>query len=168
MHHLRSLSPDDLPQVVAVYRDAVITQAAAFYAPQQIRAWSEHAACDRGVQEALERGYGLASCSVRSPGIIEAFALLDPLDRLALLYCRGRSCRQGHASGLLEAVETVARHQGCRQLRTEASQLSRPLLQRRGWSVTQAETVIFAGERFRRWQMIKPLVGENGPHGSHG
>jgi len=88
MHHLRSLSPDDLPQVVAVYRDAVITQAAAFYAPQQIRAWSEHAACDRGVREALERGYGLASCSVRSPGIIEAFALLDPLDRLALLYCR--------------------------------------------------------------------------------
>jgi len=163
MHHLRSLSPDDLPQVVAVYRDAVITQATAFYAPQQIRAWSEHAARDRGVQEALERGYGLASCSASNPGIIEAFALLDPVDRLALLYCRGRSSRQGRAGTILSALEQHAWSQGVARLRTEASQLSRPLLERRGWQVDAEETVLFAGTWFQRWRMVKALATPGQP-----
>jgi hypothetical protein len=43
-------------------------------------------------------------------------------------------------------------------LRTEASQLSRPLLERRGWRIEAEEEVLFAGVSFRRWRMIKALA----------
>jgi putative acetyltransferase len=157
MATLRRLQACDLDQVVEVYRDAVISQGRGLYTNRQIEAWSEHAAHHRGVREALQRGYGMASCADHDGGIIEAFGLLDPIDRLSLLYCRGRSCRQGRASALLQVLENRALHCGCRRLRTEASQLSRPLLERVGWRIEAEEEVIFAGVGFRRWRMIKNL-----------
>ena len=88
----------------------------------------------------------------------EAFALLDPSDRLSLLYCRGRSCRQGRARALLGAVEAAAAANGVQRLRTEASQFSRPLLERQGWLVEAAEEVCLAGVAFERWRMTKSLA----------
>ena len=100
----------------------------------------------------------MVSCANDDDTIIEAFALLDPTDRLALLYCRGRASRQGRAGALLEALEQHARIQGVSRLRTEASQLSRPLLERRGWVVDAEETVILGGVSFLRWRMGKDLL----------
>lgn len=162
MASLRKLHPDDLDQVAAVYRDAVISQAEGLYSPAQIAAWSNHAHTSNAVRDALSRGYGLASCAENDPTQIEAFGLLDPIQRLSLLYCRGRSCRQGRSSTILRALEHHAWHQGCRQWHTEASQLSKPLLLRLGWRIDAEEMVMFAGEAFPRWRMIKPLIQ---PHG---
>jgi hypothetical protein len=36
--------------------------------------------------------------------------------------------------------------------------LSKPLLYRLGWQIDAEETVMFAGEAFLRWRMIKPLI----------
>jgi len=51
------------------------------------------------------------------------------------------------------------------RLRTEASQLSRPLLERRGWRVEAEETVLFAGAWFQRWRMIRELPARQGSSG---
>jgi putative acetyltransferase len=177
---LRPLEPGDREALIAVYRDAVLSQTPCLYSPEQVRAWAGHAEAgvDAGGMAAalagLERGYGLASLGAAgSTGVsapastpattraIEAFGLLDPPQgercRLALLYCRGRSSRQGRASAILAGLELWARQRGCRQLHTEASQLSRPLLERRGWRVEREERLVFAGEPFVRWRMIKDL-----------
>jgi GNAT superfamily N-acetyltransferase len=155
---LRRLEPADLNQVTAVYRDAVISQAQGLYSEVQITAWANHSSTDEGVRRSICRGHGLVSCSSDDFQRIEAFALLEPVDRLALLYCRGRACRQGRATALVTALEDHARGEGCRQLRTEASQVSRPLLERLGWQIEAEEEVIFAGEAFRRWRMIRALI----------
>jgi GNAT superfamily N-acetyltransferase len=160
---LRCLDPGDFEQVVKVYQDAVISQAPGFYSPVQIRAWAMNASGGDGVHNALRLGFGLASCRAGDPATIEAFALLHPADRLALLYCRGRASRQGRATALLAAMERHARGTGCERLRTEASQLSRPLLERQGWWVEAEEEVILMGERFRRWRMIKDLWSTSPP-----
>ncbi|MGL6134610.1 MAG: GNAT family N-acetyltransferase, partial [Prochlorococcaceae cyanobacterium] len=80
---------------------------------------------------------------------------------------RGGACRPGRAGAILRALEERARRQSLRQLRTEASQLSRPLLERRGWLVEAEETVLFGGAWFQRWRMIKPLspLQPSDPHG---
>jgi GNAT superfamily N-acetyltransferase len=157
--HLRPLVPADGDQVAEVYRDAVLSQAESLYSPEQVRAWAAHGAADHGpFREPLLRGFGLVSCGGAGGGEVEAFGLLDPPDRLALLYCRGRSARQGRATTLLGALEAHARSQGCRRLRTEASQLSRPLLERKGWQVEAEETAFYAGVAFQRWRMIKELT----------
>lgn len=155
---LRLLVAADLPELVDLYRDAVLSQTPGYYNDRQIQAWAHHAGREAGLAEALARGVGLASCAAPPQRTIEAFALLDPIDRLSLLYCRGRSSRQGRATALLAALERIAQERGCQRLRTEASQLSRPLLERLGWWMEAEEEVVFAGERFRRWRMIRDLV----------
>jgi putative acetyltransferase len=159
MTPLRPLTSADLDQVLSVYEDAVRSQAGHLYSARQIEAWAGHARGGPELRAALQRGWGLVSCSERDAAVVEAFALLDPIDRLSLLYCRGRSCRQGRATALLQAAEAEARRRGCRRLRTEASQLSRPLLLRHHWQVEAEETVLYAGVPFVRWRMIKSLVG---------
>ncbi|MEX0588319.1 MAG: GNAT family N-acetyltransferase [Cyanobium sp.] len=157
MESLRVLQPGDLDQAAEVYRDAVISQSQGLYSPGQIEAWSNHAHNSNALAEALSRGHGLASCAENDSNRIEAFGVLDPIYRLSLLYCRGNSSRQGRSSAILRALEHHAWQQGCRHLHTEASQLSKPLLLRLGWQIEAEETVIFAGETFQRWRMIKNL-----------
>jgi putative acetyltransferase len=154
---VRPLQPADWPQVLEVYADAVRTVAAPHYRPEQIQAWAAHPFHSTSVEEALTRGEGLVGTSSEQPTSVEAFGLLDPSDRLALLYCRGRSSRQGFATVLVRALEARARAAGTPRLRTEASRLSRPLLERLGWRVDGQEAILFAGQPFVRWRMSTTL-----------
>lgn len=154
---LRPLSIDDRSQLIEVYRDAVLRQAPALYSPDQVRAWADQAG-HTDLDGQLQTGTGLASCSADG-ATIEAFALLHPHDRLSLLYCRGRSNRQGRASALLEELERRSWQLGIGRLRTEASHLSRPLLERRGWRVEEREDLLIAGVAFSRFRMAKDLTG---------
>ncbi|MEB3320742.1 MAG: GNAT family N-acetyltransferase [Cyanobium sp.] len=167
---LRPLVPADLAEIREVYGDAVRSQTPTLYTPAQVLAWADHAAEADVLAIPLQQGYGLASTTAgpaetNQPGRIEAFGILHPLDRLSLLYCRGRAGRQGRASAILVALERHAQQRGILRLRTEASQLSRPLLERRGWQVEAEETVLFAGVWFQRWRMIRvlpPISGRSG------
>ena len=86
-----------------------------------------------------------------------AFAIRHPEDRLSLLYCRGCASRRGHGSALLNQIEADALASGVQQLRTEASQFSRPLLESRGWVVEAPETILIGGVPFERYRMVKLL-----------
>ena len=155
MAPIRALTPADHSELVAIYGDAVSSQAPALYGDRQVRAWLSQLDGKGSLAAALNQGSGLVSCS--ESGEIEAFAVMEPADRLSLLYCRGRSVRQGHASRLLNRLEALASSQGLAQLRTEASQLSRPLLLRRGWRVAWVEALLIDGTLFRRYRMTKSL-----------
>lgn len=63
----------------------------------------------------------------------------------------------GHGSALLNQIEADALASGVQQLRTEASQFSRPLLKRRGWEVEAPETILIGGVPFERYRMVKLL-----------
>ena len=155
MAPIRALTPADHSELVAIYGDAVSSQAPALYGDRQVRAWLSQLGGNGSLAAALSQGSGLVSCA--ESGEIEAFAVMEPADRLSLLYCRGRSVRQGHATGLLNRLEALATSQGLAQLRTEASQLSRPLLLRRGWRVAWVEALLIDGTLFRRYRMGKSL-----------
>ena len=88
---------------------------------------------------------------------IVAFAVRYPADRLALIYCRGRSSRQGYATTLLAKLESEARQEGENRLITEASLFSYPLLLRCGWTVLANEIVQIGGISFDRYRMEKRL-----------
>lgn len=155
---VRSLQRADWPQVLEAYADAVQTLALPYYRPEQIHAWAHHPLNNPSFDATLERGFGLVGTTSDRPASVEAFALLDPADRLALLYCRGRSSRKGLATRLVQSLEQQARRLGQTRLRTEASQLSRPLLERLGWVVDGEEEILFAGVPFVRWRMSRSLI----------
>ncbi len=88
---------------------------------------------------------------------IEAFALKYPHNRLALLYCRGRSSRQGHATALLHQIEEDTLKYRPINLKTEASLCSYQLLLRHGWKIISPEEIQIGGVHFSRYLMEKNL-----------
>ena len=148
---LRLILPADEILLREIYADAIESQAPQLYSDQQVKSWAALAWLPGVLDQTLKEGSGWIS------GEDAAFALRYPLDRLALLYCRGRAARQGHGKALLERLEADAIADGVRSLRTEASQFSRPLFERCGWRVVAPEIITIAGVPFERYRMHKAL-----------
>ena len=148
---MRPIQPTDSPLLREIYVDAIKTQAAQAYTPEQIRAWSNLAWLPGLWDRILEEGQGWIS------GIDDGFAIRYPSNRLSMLYVRGRSSRHGHGRALLQAIERDAQRLGIQRLLTEASLLSRRMLEQRGWTVIAPEPFMIAGVHFVRFQMEKIL-----------
>ena len=148
---LRPIGLADAPLLREIYADAVESQAPGLYSDAQVRAWAALAWLPGVLDRTLAEGSGWIS------GDDAAFAIRHPQERLSLLYCRGSAARKGHGSALLARIELEAQADGVQRLRTEASQLSRPLLERRGWRVVAPETISIGGVLFERYRMDKPL-----------
>ena len=162
MKRLRELQSSDHAELLEVYRLAVESCSGQLYTSQQRLAWALQAGDAANslpphpqLLACLQRGRGLVSC--QQDGQIAAFAIRDPADRLALLYCRPCDQGRGHGSALLEAVEQEARQQGLQRLTTEASLISQPLLERRGWQRSWREELMINGSLFHRYRLHKPL-----------
>ena len=108
-----------------VYADAIRTCDKSLYSQEQIEAWSALAYLPGILDKPLKQGVGWGSCVNQT---VEAFALKYPHNRLALLYCRGRSSRQGHATALLHQIEEDTLKDRPINLKTEASLCSYQLL----------------------------------------
>ncbi len=137
-----------------VYEDAIRCCANSTYSQEQINAWSALAYLPGVLDKPLLYGCGWVSCVEDK---IEAFALKYPQDRLALLYCRGRSSRQGHATALLQKIEEDSRKERLVKLKTEASLCSYQLLLRHGWLIIANEKIQIGGVHFSRYLMEKKL-----------
>ena len=137
-----------------IYADAIETQAQFLYSPEQIRAWSSLAWLPGVLDRPLKEGKGWVSIRKNE---IEAFALRYPLNRLALIYCRGRSARSGQGTALLDCLEAEALKEGQQFLLTEASLMSYKLLLRRNWEILSPQIINIAGVTFQRFLMKKEL-----------
>ena len=153
-YQLQPLRSSDWNAVREVYADAIESQGDAFYTKEQIQAWVALAYLPGVLDIPLAEGRGWITLENQ---YVVAFALRYPMDRLALLYCRGRFVRRGYASLLLNHVEQEAREEGHTRLVTEASFFSRPLLLRRGWKLIDSEKIEIGGIRFKRFLMEKSL-----------
>ena len=148
---LRPIVPEDHDLLREIYADAIRSLAPGLYSEEQVRAWEALAWLPGILEPSFREGTGWIS------GGDSAFAIRHPSDRLSLLYCRGRAARQGHGSKLLNRIEVDAEVDGVERLRTEASQISRPLLERHGWRLIAPERITIAGVPFERYQMEKLL-----------
>tara|TARA_B100000029_G_C17552622_1_gene950635 strand:+ start:98 stop:589 length:492 start_codon:yes stop_codon:yes gene_type:complete len=153
-YQLQQLRSSDLSSVREVYLDAIQSQGEPLYTQEQIQAWTALACLPGVLDRPLLEGRGWISLENQ---LVVAFAVRYPLDRLALLYCRGRFSRRGHASLLLDQVEQEAFAEGQKRLVTEASLLSHPFLLRRGWECITSEKIEIGGISFERYIMEKLL-----------
>ena len=152
--YLRPCEASDEMALREVYEDAIRTCDKSLYGKEQIEAWSGLAYLPGVLDKPLKQGVGWVSCVDKS---IEAFALKYPRDRLALLYCRGRSSRQGHATALLNRIEKDSAKYKPITLKTEASLCSYQLLLRHGWIMIAPEEIQIGGVNFSRYLMEKTL-----------
>ena len=148
---LRPIVPEDQALLREIYADAIQSQAPLLYSDEQVRAWAALAWLPGVLDASFRDGSGWLTTDA------SAFAIRHPEDRLSLLYCRGCGSRRGHGRALVEQIEADALESGVRQLRTEASQFSRPLLERLGWCVEAPEMILIGGVPFERYRMLKLL-----------
>ncbi len=153
-HQLRPFRISDENVIREIYAEAIEGQCVGFYTSDQIRAWASLAWLPGVIDGSLRAGKGWVSCE---NNFIAAFAIRNPLNRLALLYCRSRLARRGHATALLNRVEKEAKAEGINKLVTEASLLSSSLLTRQGWLLKKTEGIEIGGIDFQRFLMEKYL-----------
>jgi putative acetyltransferase len=144
----------DTPAIADLYRDSVRVLGPQRYTPGQIEAWSTYANDVDGLQTTLGFGHTLVS---EEDGRIAAFGELLPWDNVALLYCAPQFARRGHATAIYEKLEAVARRRGVTRLTTTASHLSKPLFEKKGFTLTEVELSHFGGAEFERFKMEKRL-----------
>lgn len=159
MNSLRPLRPTDRDAVLQVYRQAVASCEPLLYTVAQRQAWAQQADSRQpsaALLHSLNNGLGLVIGDSETP--VLAFAVREPADRLALLYCRPSHQRQGLGQQLLQAQQEQAQREGLRQLRTEASLISRPLFCRNGWQLQWREELLINGVHFQRFRLAKALA----------
>ncbi len=152
--YLRPCESSDEIALREVYEDAIRNCNNSSYSQEQIEAWTALAYLPGILDKPLKGGVGWVSCVNET---IEAFALRYPQNRLALLYCRGRSSRQGHATALLHQIEADARKERRINLKTEASLCSYKLLLKHGWKIITPEEIQIGGVNFSRYLMEKTM-----------
>ena len=152
--YLRPCEGSDEMDLREVYEDAIRSCGKSLYSQEQIEAWIALAYLPGILDKPLKEGVGWVSCVNKT---IEAFALRYPSNRLALLYCRGRSSREGHATNLLHQIEADALKEKPINLKTEASLCSYKLLLNHGWKIIAPEEIQIGGINFSRYLMEKTL-----------
>ena len=155
---IRPYTPDDLPALADLYRDAVEGLGTTEYRPEQIVVWAAFADEHAAFRERLSEGFALVA---EVDGVPAAFCHLHPVDHISLLYTATRFARQGLATAVYRGVEAYARDHGQTRLNTDASKISRPFFAREGFEVVRVEQVDRLGVTFERYRMEKVLHGSS-------
>ena len=152
--NLRQITIKDQLELKKVYFDSIQSLDEKIYSQEQKRAWSGQAWNNPNFDKSINKGKGWL---LSKKGIIIAFAIRYPSDRIALLYCKGKFQRKGCGSKLLHKLEDDAKKEGLNSLSTEASLISYELFLKNEWKVIRKEKVIINNILFERYKMTKTI-----------
>ena len=150
--YLRQISIKDQLELKKVYFDSIQSLDEKIYSREQKRAWSSQAWDNPNFDKSITKGKGWL---LSKKGIIIAFAIRYPSDRIALFYCKGKFQREGCGSKLLYKLEDEAKKEGLDSLYTEASLISYELFLKNKWEIIRKEKVIINNIFFERYKMTK-------------
>jgi len=150
--NLRQITIKDQLELKKVYFDSIQSLDEKIYSQDQKRAWSSQAWNNPNFDKSITKGKGWL---LSKNGIIIAFAIRYPSDRIALFYCKGKSQRKGYGSKLLHKLENEAKKEGLNSIYTEASLISYELFLKNEWEIIRKEKVIINNIFFERYKMTK-------------
>ena len=150
--NLRQITIKDQHELKKVYFDSIQSLDEKIYNKEQKRSWSSQAWENPNFDKSITKGKGWL---LSKRGIIIAFAIRYPTNRIALFYCKGKFQRKGYGSKLLKKLEDEAKKEGLNSLSTEASLISYKLFLKNEWKIIRKEKVIINNIFFERYKMIK-------------
>ena len=145
----------DTKALAEIYRDAVLGLGSQGYTREQTQVWARYPDDLEAFRRQLS--LGLTLCAVVDD-VPVAFGQLNPVNHIALLYCRPAHARRGLASRILQELEGAARSQQVGLLGVEASGVARPFFLKHGYHVVAEERPMRDGVAFLRFRMEKPLA----------
>ena len=150
--NLRQITTKDQLELKKVYFDSIQSLDENIYSQEQKRAWSSQAWNNLNFDKSITKGKGWL---LSEKGIIVAFAIRYPKNRISLFYCIGKFQRQGCGTKLLHKLEEEAKKEGIDSLSTEASLISYKLFLKNNWKIIRKEIVTINNIFFERYKMIK-------------
>lgn len=156
---IREGTRPDIPELVAVFTQAVRHLAAAHYTESQRLAWAPESPDLAAWEQRLRH---VSTWIAEIDGRVAGFVGFESDGHIDLLHTAPGSERQGIASRLLHRAERVLTELGVARFYTEASLVARPVFERAGYEVEAEEIVELRGQSFRRFRMSK---GKRAPAG---
>ena len=150
--NLRQITIKDQLELKKVYFDSIQSLDKKIYSQEQKRAWCAQSWDNPNFDNSITKGKGWL---LSEKGIIIAFAIRYPNNRIALFYCKGKFQRKGFGSKLLQKLEDEAKNERLNSLSTEASLISYKLFLKKGWEIIRKEKVTINNIFFERYKMIK-------------
>ena len=150
--NLRQITTKDQLELKKVYFDAIQSLDEKIYGTEQKRAWSSQAWDNPNFDKSITKGKGWL---LSEKGIIIAFAVRYPNNRISLLYCKSKFQKKGYGSKLIHKLEDEAMEEGLDSLLTEASLISYKLFLKNNWEIIRKEKVMINNIFFERYKMIK-------------
>jgi putative acetyltransferase len=151
---VREYRPADLDALIALFRESVRKIARRDYTQSQVLAWAPDD-IDR-TSWALRRS-SRPTWVAEIEGALAGFTDLTADGLLDMLYVHPAYQGRGVARALIERAESAARASGLARLRTAASITARPVFERMGFQVVEAQRVILRGEALMNYRMEKLL-----------
>ncbi len=152
--NLRQITIKDQLELKKVYFDSIQSLDKKIYSQEQKMAWASQAWNNPNFDKSITKGKGWL---LSKKGIIIAFAIRYPSDKIALFYCKGKFQRKGFGSKLLHKLEDEAKKEGLDFLSTEASLISYKLFLKKEWKIIRKEKVIINNIFFERYKMTKTI-----------
>lgn len=146
---------EQLPDITQLFRQTIKKVSIQHYTPQQVLVWAGGADDTELWRKRIQNQYFILALT---NNIITGFASMEYetgyLDTLFV-----HDSWQGHGIGtaLLEDIITCARQQGQKQITTEASITARPLFEKMGFVVVEAQDKLHKGLVFRNFKMALQL-----------
>ena len=135
MIRVRPYAPEtDVPELAAIFHDAVQTGTANLYTQAQRDHWSSQRPDASHWRERLE---GLVTLVAEEDGALLGFMSMDMETALLdLAFVRSDRARAGIGAKLYDAMMAEAARRGHRRFTVEASDASLPFFLKRGWTGT--------------------------------
>ncbi|RBP02316.1 GNAT family acetyltransferase [Roseiarcus fermentans] len=150
----RPYLPSDAARCAAIFRDAVEFSAADDYGDDQRAAWAARADDEAAFGAKLA---GQLTIVATLDGFVVAFASLEGAEKLDMLYVDPAAGRQGVGAALVDAIARLAEGRGAKRLTAEASDVSKPLFDRLGFSAERRSLVQLEDQWLAHTTMTKAL-----------
>jgi len=147
---IRRSLPSDLAAIERIYRDSIRSLGPSAYSPAQVVAWSGFADDRQAFRDWIATATTFVALDEDRP---IGFGGLQSSGRIASLFVAPDAMRRGVGTQLLEHLLAEARGRGFRVVTAHASDFSRPLFARYGFSVTDVEHTTVGGVEFSRYAM---------------
>lgn len=151
---IRAYTPNDLDDVIQLFRRSIREIASQHYSLAQVAAWAPENPDRKAWARRLESGG--AFVDERDQRVV-GMARIDETGCIDLLYVHPEAQRQGVASALFDATLSWAISRGIRQLRADVSITARPFFERSGFRVVSEQTVERRGVTFRNFRMERTI-----------
>lgn len=157
---IRQFTRADAEQCLTLFLDTVRRINSRDYAPAQIDAWAAPSIDREAWFRRFDGNFGFIVQTVHKADQehpILGFADLTASGHLDRLFVSAAHQRQGIATMLINAIESVAVDQGIARIDTRASITAKPFFLARGFNLVKEQTIWFNGAEFNRFVMEKSI-----------